>query len=66
MEALIKVTEANLELFQNLGSIVYTSQDKKYIYLPFWFEIVDNETIKAHHLDNIPKDLEKAIKDMRE
>lgn len=66
MEALIKVTEANLELFQNLGSIVYTSQDKKYIYLPFWFEVIDNETIKTHRFGELPKDLEKAIKAMRE
>ena len=64
--ATYKVNQANLELFQNLGSIIYSSQDKKYIFLPFWIEIIDGETIVMHKLGNLPKDLEKAITGLRD
>jgi len=64
MKPIYKVTKENLELFQ-IGTMVDSGQ-AKYLFLPFWLEVIDDETVKMHLLGDLPKDLIHALKVMRE
>jgi len=58
---MIKLNEANLELFHQAAIIIHTNEDKKYFYLPYWLEVVDDQTVIMHKLGDLPKDLKEAI-----
>ena len=55
------------EFLKENSSIIINSKGEKYYYMPYWFqEIDDTGNFNIYHLDNLPEELKRLIKEMRE
>ena len=62
----VKLSKEQIDLFNNIGTIVSTTSDKTYRYLPHWFRETEEEGVfEVFTFENLPDELINAIKDMR-
>lgn len=60
----IKFTKETIELFKQLGTVVYVGDT--YLYMPYWFKETENKDVfEVTPTGKLPKDLEKFIKGLR-
>ena len=60
--------------FLKMGSVVHVREkdeegkrtERKFYYMPYWFEELPNGYFKAHGLDNLPQELVETIHRLRE
>lgn len=60
----IKLTKEQIELL-NTGNIINTV-NKKYYYLPFWFEEDKDNNFKILNFDSLPNELIEIIKEKKD
>jgi hypothetical protein len=53
----LKLTEEQIDFIDSTSDQVCPSSGKKYAYIPFWFEIKEDNTAIPHSLDKLPEDL---------
>ena len=62
----VKFPKEQVDLFNNIGTIVNTTSGKTYRYLPYWFRETDEEGVfELFTLDRLPDELIDTIKDIR-
>lgn len=67
MKMKIDLPSETQELLKQHASIVNSSENKLYYFLPYWFEKIDGDSFIMHHLDNdLPIDLASYIESRRE
>jgi hypothetical protein len=67
------LTDKELD-FLKMGTVVHVREkdekgkptDRRFFYMPYWFEELDNGYFKAHSLDNMPQELVETIHRLRE
>lgn len=66
-KAIIKLNDESVAMLKSQASIIDTG-DKKYYFLPYWFEETETPgTYVAHYLDKpLPPDLVSAIEKFRQ
>lgn len=64
MKTKFKINHEILRFFFENGAII----DEKYLYFPFWLEVVDKEKgiVRFHALDNLPSEITNMIKGSRD
>jgi len=63
----VKFSKEQIELFNNIGTIVNTGSGKTYRYLPHWFRETEEESVfELFTFENLPDELIDTIKDMEE
>lgn len=63
---IIKVTPDVLEFINGNSTTLFENGEKKWAYLPYWFEYVGVDTIKIWNFEKLPADLKKRILEMRD
>ena len=68
MEERIKKNSTISGLIDNMGTVVYLPNGKKYNFFPYWFESTtqEMEDYITHHLDKLPSELKERIREYRE
>jgi len=62
----VKFPKEQIDLFNNIGTIVNTASGKTYRYLPHWFrETEEKGVFELFTFENLPDELIDTIKDMR-
>jgi len=63
----LRVTEGVADVITGI-SVMVTAGEKKFYYIPYWFESTDNPNeFVAHHLDGeLPEELIAALESLRE
>lgn len=61
-----KLSKEQIEIFENLGAIITTSENKSFMFLPYWIEETERESIyNLHRLGDVPLELKEIIKSIR-
>lgn len=59
----LKLPKRTVDLFDEVGQVVTTSEGNTYRYFPFWIKDTKNDTIfELMSLDKLPDDLTEEIK----
>jgi len=62
----VKFPKEQVDLFNNIGTIVNTASGKTYRYLPYWFRETDEEGVfELFTFEELPDELIDTIKDIR-
>ncbi len=62
----VKFPKEQIDLFNNIGTIVTTEEGSTYKYLPFWFKETDEEGVyELFKFEQLPNELIDTIKNIR-
>ena len=63
----VKFSKEQVDLFNNIGTIVNTAEGNTYGYLPFWFKETDEKGVyELFTFEQLPNELIETIKSMRD
>ena len=62
MKVIVTKEDKMSEVLESISSVV----DAKFYYIPGWFEKDDNGDFQFHHMNNLPEELTKAVKELQQ